>query len=315
LSADKVDRRRQSALTKAEALPKEMLVALTADEASRVAGAPIWGGSLYFPQGGWLNPASLCTSLVDGVDIRLDTAVSDISFQDGEWHVADSAGTNFAIADIIIVANGAEAYRFSEVAALPLEAFRGQITYLPETKLSANLENVVTFGNYITPSYQGQHIVGATYQPLPIDAASKSQEVRTTDNLRNITALRDHLPELAYGSDSAPKSGRVSVRCTTPDHNPVVGAMPDVHFYEVAYEGIRQGQLRRYPAARYVPGLYVHLGLGSRGLTTALLSAELIASQVAGDPLPLERSLVELVHPGRFFMRALRYDRQLIPAP
>jgi tRNA 5-methylaminomethyl-2-thiouridine biosynthesis bifunctional protein len=91
--------------------------------------------------------------------------------------------------------------------------------------------------------------------------------------------------------------------------------MPDVHFYEVAYEGIRQGQLRRYPAARYVPGLYVHLGLGSRGLTTALLSAELIASQVAGDPLPLERSLVELVHPGRFFMRALRYDRQLIPAP
>ena len=48
-------------------------------------------------------------------------------------------------------------------------------------------------------------------------------------------------------------------------------------------------------------GLY-----GSRGLVWAALGAELIASQLEGEPWPLERDLAEDVDPARFLLRALR---------
>jgi tRNA 5-methylaminomethyl-2-thiouridine biosynthesis bifunctional protein len=53
-------------------------------------------------------------------------------------------------------------------------------------------------------------------------------------------------------------------------------------------------------------GLYGLLGLGSRGLVWAPLAAELLAAQIAGEPLPLEGDLVDAVDPGRFLLRQLR---------
>ena len=47
-------------------------------------------------------------------------------------------------------------------------------------------------------------------------------------------------------------------------------------------------------------------GLGSRGLTTAHLAAELIAAQLAGVPAPLPRRAAHGVHPGRFLIRDLK---------
>ncbi|CAG9228858.1 hypothetical protein BVI434_550049 [Burkholderia vietnamiensis] len=38
----------------------------------------------------------------------------------------------------------------------------------------------------------------------------------------------------------------------------------------------------------------------------ASLGAELIASQLEGEPLPLERELADAVDPARFLIRALR---------
>jgi tRNA 5-methylaminomethyl-2-thiouridine biosynthesis bifunctional protein len=55
-----------------------------------------------------------------------------------------------------------------------------------------------------------------------------------------------------------------------------------------------------------VPGLYGSFGFGSRGLLWAGLGAELIASLLEGEPLPVERRLAEALDPGRFLLRALR---------
>ncbi len=314
LGAEDIDSRRHTALVEAGALPNEMLKALMASEASDIAGVSVDANSLYFPQGGWLDPAALCGSLAAECDVLLELPVQTLSHEDGRWYARDENDRAIADADIVVVANGADAYRFLELALLPLEAFRGQITYLPETKESAKLKSVVAFGSYITPSHQSRHILGATYKPLSRDAPAESLLPRIADDRYNVKALRNHLPFFADPLDSESYPNRVSVRCTTPDRNPVVGAMPDVQFFNAAYAGIRHGQIKLYPEAHYVPGLYVHLGLGSRGYTTALLSAELIASQIAGDPLPVERALADLVHPGRFIMRALRYDRDVTAA-
>ena len=55
-----------------------------------------------------------------------------------------------------------------------------------------------------------------------------------------------------------------------------------------------------------VDGLYGAFAYGSRGLVWAAHGAELIASQLEGEPWPLERELAEHVDPARFLQRALR---------
>jgi tRNA 5-methylaminomethyl-2-thiouridine biosynthesis bifunctional protein len=77
----------------------------------------------------------------------------------------------------------------------------------------------------------------------------------------------------------------------------MVGAVPCVGTVE------RDTPLDDIP--RY-SGLHALSGFGARGLVWASLTAELLASQIDGDPLPLERELVEALDPARFLLRPAR---------
>jgi tRNA 5-methylaminomethyl-2-thiouridine biosynthesis bifunctional protein len=59
----------------------------------------------------------------------------------------------------------------------------------------------------------------------------------------------------------------------------------------------------------YMPGLYLSTAHGSRGLTSTPLAAELLASMVCGEPVPLCRELCRAVAPARFIMRDLARNR------
>jgi tRNA 5-methylaminomethyl-2-thiouridine biosynthesis bifunctional protein len=59
--------------------------------------------------------------------------------------------------------------------------------------------------------------------------------------------------------------GRTSLRATTPSRLPHVGQVME--------------------------GVYVTVGHGSRGMISAPLAAELIASEICGEPLPVSRAL------------------------
>ena len=50
----------------------------------------------------------------------------------------------------------------------------------------------------------------------------------------------------------------------------------------------------------YYPQLYTLLGLGSRGLAYSPLAAELIASLICNQPLPVDQQLYRYLHPARF---------------
>jgi tRNA 5-methylaminomethyl-2-thiouridine biosynthesis bifunctional protein len=52
--------------------------------------------------------------------------------------------------------------------------------------------------------------------------------------------------------------------------------------------------------------LYGAFAYGSRGLLWGSLAGELLASQLAGEPLPVERALAAAVDPERFALRAAR---------
>jgi len=57
-------------------------------------------------------------------------------------------------------------------------------------------------------------------------------------------------------------------------------------------------------AGRIDAGVYGAFAYGSRGLIWAALAAELIASQLEGEPLPLEGKLADALDPLRFTKRA-----------
>ncbi|MDX1377064.1 MAG: hypothetical protein R3357_15975, partial [Burkholderiales bacterium] len=92
----------------------------------------------------------------------------------------------------------------------------------------------------------------------------------------------------------------VAFRAVTPDRLPAVGALPAGHAGSGTRPAVRLGALARQA------GLWGAFGYGSRGLVWASLAAELLASQIAGEPLPLEAALVDALDPGRFRVRAAR---------
>ncbi len=163
------------------------------------------------------------------------------------------------------------------------------MTHLAEG-LAPALPFVLCREAYLTPASGGLHSLGASYDDDG-DPALRADSQR--DNLDKIRAL---LGDPAIGA-GAPLQGRVGFRSVAPDRLPLVGALPETA------PGGRLERLRDVPRQS---GLYGLLGYASRGLIWAPLAAELLAAQLDGEPLPLERELVESLDPARFVLRERR---------
>jgi tRNA 5-methylaminomethyl-2-thiouridine biosynthesis bifunctional protein len=101
-------------------------------------------------------------------------------------------------------------------------------------------------------------------------------------------------------------NGRAAIRCSSPDHLPLVGAVPNITLQKQQYWDLYKAlPHKHYPVAEDIPKLFMLCGLGSRGLTTAPLLAEVLASQIAGQSLPLGENLLNALSPNRFLIRDL----------
>jgi len=88
---------------------------------------------------------------------------------------------------------------------------------------------------------------------------------------------------------------------------PIVGPLPDYQWLQQHYADLRHGKaVSHYESVRYLPGLWVNLAHGSKGLASAALCAQSIVSQILGEPLPVSISADQSIHPGRFWLRALK---------
>ncbi len=306
LGVDEPARRRHEKLVANQALPAGLMEAVNARTASSLAGLALSSPALHFPHGGWLDPGLLCRVLARKSDLCLGRRAARAAYEEGAWRVFDEGDALIGAAPILILANGLGALRFPQNAGLPLKAYRGQITYLPVGDETQNLSKVLTFGTYLTPAAGGRHVIGATYDAVPAERDSADLPVEGTAHERNLAALLTYFPELAASLERDCVEGRAALRCASPDSHAVAGPVPDWDFYRRSYERVRHGTRETFPPAAYQTGLYVHLGLGSRGLTTAFLSAELLASQITGEPWGLAREGAEIMHPGRFMIRALK---------
>jgi len=170
---------------------------------------------------------------------------------------------------IVILANSFDAPKLHPVPHLRLRRVRGQLTYVPASALEPP-RVVVLRGGMALPPVDGNCVVGASFDIDDDDPAPRAES-----HAGNLERLGRMLP---FAAKLENLQGRVAFRSVTPDRLPVAGALGENVYGAFAY--------------------------GSRGLVWATLAAELIASQLEGDPLPLEGKLVDALSPQRFKMRS-----------
>ncbi|CAA6809690.1 MAG: tRNA 5-methylaminomethyl-2-thiouridine biosynthesis bifunctional protein MnmC [uncultured Thiotrichaceae bacterium] len=287
-------------------LPADFIRLLNAEEAGQVAGLPLDFGGSYFPDGGWVNPQSLCEVLVrhENIEVLSDTSVLTLKKAGEQWLVCGEY-EDLAPADAVIIANGKDIRRFTEAVALPFVPVRGQTSYAASTDITRSLKVTLGHEGYMTPAINEQHIFGATFE-----RENESVILSGQSDEQNWQQLHEHLPQLASQLRSV-GSSHAALRMTTPDRYPYVGPLADNERYFDNYADLRYGRVNQvYPPATYVEGLYVAGGFGSRGLTTSALATALLAALINGEPLPVEKSLYCKLHPSRFLIRHIRKNRE-----
>jgi tRNA 5-methylaminomethyl-2-thiouridine biosynthesis bifunctional protein len=255
-------------------IPATLARMVDGNEGSALCGARVSGPGVWFPGGGWLagRAASEAILYAAGPGIRLRTAASVGAIErDGETClVRDESGDVLSSAAHVVLANGHNAAPLLRGSGIELRAVRGQVSLLP-ARLPW-LRAPVCQEGYVTPLIGGAHLAGATYDQRLTDPDSREE-----DDAANLMRARRMLPGAFDAIDPGWVSNWVGLRCVSRDRRPVLGEL--------------------------APRLHACLALGSRGFTWAPLAGELVASALAGEPLPIERSVAAAISPRRFASR------------
>ncbi|MDE2260169.1 MAG: FAD-dependent oxidoreductase, partial [Betaproteobacteria bacterium] len=183
------------------------------------------------------------------------------------WHALDMRGQALAEAPVLVMALGSHAQTFPQTDKLPITLLRGQITQVAQDPFPPQAP-VLCHDGYIIPGLESGICIGATYDNDP------EAEPRTSSTRENLERLKRLLP--GWNPGDIPSVDRVGFRSVARDRMPLVGALSSA------------------------TGLYAIMGMGSRGLVWSSIAAELIAAELEGDPLPLEKDLIKAIAPSRF---------------
>jgi tRNA 5-methylaminomethyl-2-thiouridine biosynthesis bifunctional protein len=100
--------------------------------------------------------------------------------------------------------------------------------------------------------------------------------------------------------------GRVSFRCSTRDYLPIIGPVADTPAMTTTFAAYKRNKYATIDqAGNYHRNLFINVGHGSRGLAYTPLAAEILASVISGEPLPIDEQLYRQLHPARFTIRDL----------
>ena len=286
----------------------KVLTALTAQQASDLAGLPLTGDALFLSYGGWIRPAELCQSYLDSIadgqlQLIKQQAVTSLNPVHDQWQLLTDNNIIHQ-APVVILCNSHSAGSYAQTHFLPLIPVRGQLTSSPCNSTSSRLLRAVVAEKYICPADNNSHSIGASYQNKVTDTSISTEENR--ENLQGIHSAFASPDKLMLTADGA----RASVRCNSADYFPVIGAAPDYQNFIKVYSALkRNAGAQMSQSANYHPGLFVNSAHGSYGLASCPLGAEYLASLINNENLPLTRTMADSLSPARFIIRELKKQR------
>ncbi|MFQ1996077.1 bifunctional tRNA (5-methylaminomethyl-2-thiouridine)(34)-methyltransferase MnmD/FAD-dependent 5-carboxymethylaminomethyl-2-thiouridine(34) oxidoreductase MnmC [Aeromonas veronii] len=293
--------------------PPELMYPLSTAEVEQVVGLLCGHSGVSYPLGGWLCPADFTHAAIREaqasglLEVAFNTEVVAITELADGWQIKSKDGRHWQVPNLVVAA-GHQLPALLPFAELPLYPVRGQVSHVPTTASLRQLKTVLCYDGYLTPMHNEQHCIGASY-----GRNQSSLEFRAEDQAQNQARLQACLPQQAWPAevDVSGNEARVGVRCASRDHLPLVGSIVRLAGLEDHYAHLQHDLHNAQPLPLH-PGLYVLGALGSRGLCSAPLCGELLASEICGDPLPLAADLLEALHPARYWVRKLLKGKALV---
>lgn len=257
---------------------------------------------------GWIRPARLVAALLaqPGIQWHGNAQVDRLqrSSDGAHWQALDVQGRVLAEAERMVIAAGAGSRALLGACRMPesdkllaprwvLRPLRGQISWAQWPAGEAPLlpYPVNGHGNWVPSFPLGDKakaprawVLGSTFE-RGVDHLPPSAGEQRAAHAANWHKLQTLLPAAAQqlhacfapfldaahaiSASAPPLQSWAAVRCVAPDRLPIVGPV-DAHT---------------------LPGLWACTAMGARGLTLALLCAELLAARWHDEPLPLDAKL------------------------
>ncbi len=185
---------------------------------------------------------------------------------------------------------------------LGLEARMGQVDF---TDGPANAPPFAMASGTYALALGPRRLWGATFDKVAPDTVPFTSDEARAENLKGVETLSPYWVRDTKGPDVY---SRASLRATTADRLPLIGAVPDHDAFLEAFAGMRKGR----PADADAPlmdRIFVSSGFGARGFTWGPWAGAILAARLCGAPAPASRSALEAVAPARLLLRALKRGR------
>lgn len=282
----------------------QLVQVLDAQQASEVCGLPMSEPVQYYPLAASLQPLKILARLIevmgDALTIHYSTTLASFERVAEQWQLKLPDGETIASVDGLIFCNAWQVKQQPAFEHMAIQPARGQLSVLQANAQSRSLKLPVSSEGYLLPAIGQQHIAGASFE---LDDCC--EQLRDAEHQQNLQAIHSWQPDLFSAEDLI--GGRASVRAVTPDRVPVLGAVPEIKAYLQDYVDLYKGKAAyRYHNGQYLPHLYINSGHGARGFSSAFLCAELLATGICNESLPVSNRVRYALHPARFLIRRLK---------
>lgn len=312
--------KRQQKFTELGTWSTDLIHGVDASTASKIANIDLAYGGLFMPNAGWLSPQDAIKQIINASketgrlriennvlvtnikqkQIDKDKNLNNTNNNQINWQLITNKGEFNA--SVLVVCGGAEALTLDWINQLPFSSVQGQVTSMKTNENINKLSTVVCHKGYLTPSHKNVHCIGATFNKNSTRTTATPEEDQF-----NINMLSTCLPELTNKIDWTTQdiaSSKSRLRCMTPDHMPMVGAMPDIQKHIDTYPHLAKDKNWKYnQVAPVINNLYVMMGFGARGLCSAPLAADILTADLCGTPYPVDNNMLFNLSPNRFIIR------------
>lgn len=288
---------------------KKLYTRMNREELSQAVGLPLPCGGGFIPNGAWLAPRQFVQNSFAllknrGLSVKTAQKITALLPIQNRWELQTEQGDTFRH-DIVVLANGHRLHRFEQTAYLPLYPVRGQVSQIATSENLLKLKSVICYDGYMTPVDEAKtsHCIGASHV-----RDCENRDFSAKEQQENQAKIQNNLAtDWTQDVDTSDNHARIGVRCAVRDRIPIMGNVPNFELQAEEYRNLFNLRRRKQPVpvAANFENLYLVGALGSRGLTSAPILGECVASLIYGEPLPLSEDILHALSPNRSWMRKL----------